>query len=115
MFRCSRAGFPRSFTGKDACGVPEALYTAWIILGTDLHNTKLSAPNVLCGTISRLHDGAVNSELILTLPGGDTLTSIITKSSVEQSGTTKCQHLTRTCALGRMRFSKETVLFKSVN
>ena len=44
---------------------------------------KLSARNVLKGTVKSVTHGAVNSEVILELPGGAQLVSIITKHSAE--------------------------------
>jgi molybdopterin-binding protein len=44
---------------------------------------KLSARNVLKGTVKSVTPGAVNSEVILELPGGVELVSIITKQSAE--------------------------------
>jgi molybdopterin-binding protein len=47
---------------------------------------KLSARNILKGKIVQLKHGAVNSEVILELPGGAQLVSIITKESAENLG-----------------------------
>lgn len=44
---------------------------------------KLSARNVLTGTVKSITQGAVNSEVVLELPGGTELVSIITKHSAE--------------------------------
>jgi molybdopterin-binding protein len=44
---------------------------------------KLSARNVLKGKIKSITPGAVNSEVIIELPGGQEIVSIITKRSVE--------------------------------
>jgi len=44
---------------------------------------KISARNVLKGTVKSVTPGAVNSEVILELPGGAQLVSIITKHSAE--------------------------------
>jgi molybdopterin-binding protein len=44
---------------------------------------KLSARNVLKGKIIQIKSGAVNSEIILELPGGAQVVSIITKESAE--------------------------------
>jgi molybdopterin-binding protein len=44
---------------------------------------KISARNVLKGTVKSVTHGAVNSEVVLELPGGVELVSIITKRSAE--------------------------------
>jgi len=45
---------------------------------------KISARNQLLGTIKKITTGAVNSEIILELPGGVEITSIITIESVKK-------------------------------
>ena len=45
---------------------------------------KISARNVLKGTVKQVTTGAVNNEIILELPGGIEIASIITKSSSER-------------------------------
>ena len=47
---------------------------------------KISARNVLVGTVKHIEDGAVNSEVIIELPGGAEIVSIITKASVARLG-----------------------------
>lgn len=42
---------------------------------------KLSARNVLKGTVKSLTPGALNTEVVIELPGGALVTSIITKDS----------------------------------
>ena len=44
---------------------------------------KLSARNCLKGKVKKVIAGAVNSEVILELPGGISITSIVTKEAVE--------------------------------
>jgi molybdopterin-binding protein len=44
---------------------------------------KLSARNVLKGKVKKVVTGAVNSEIVIELPGGAEMTSIITKTSAE--------------------------------
>lgn len=50
---------------------------------------KLSARNVLKGKVVKVTKGAVNSEVILELPGGEKLVSIITNTSVKSLGLVK--------------------------
>ena len=45
---------------------------------------KISARNVLKGTVKSVNHGAVNSEVVVELPGGTEVVSIITKTSAEQ-------------------------------
>jgi len=47
---------------------------------------QISARNVLKGTVKSVNHGAVNSEIVIELPGGQELVSIITKSSAERLG-----------------------------
>lgn len=47
---------------------------------------KLSARNVLAGTVVKIEPGAVNSEVTLELPGGARVVSMVTKASVEALG-----------------------------
>ena len=47
---------------------------------------KLSARNVLKGKIVQIKAGAVNTEVILELPGGAQVVSIITKESADNLG-----------------------------
>ena len=45
---------------------------------------KISARNVLKGKVKQVVHGAVNTEIVVELPGGQELVSIITKSSAER-------------------------------
>ena len=47
---------------------------------------KISAKNVLKGIVKEIIPGTVNSEVIIELPGGLEVVSIITKSSAESLG-----------------------------
>jgi len=48
--------------------------------------TSISARNVIKGKVKKVEHGAVNSEIIVELPGGMEIVSIITKSSAERLG-----------------------------
>lgn len=47
---------------------------------------KISAKNQLKGKVKSITPGAINSEVVIELPGGTTITSIITKGSQEELG-----------------------------
>lgn len=47
---------------------------------------KISARNALRGRVVELNHGAVNSEVVLELRGGDRIVSIITRHSAEALG-----------------------------
>ena len=47
---------------------------------------KLSARNVIAGTVKQINVGSVNDEVIVEIPGGNEIVSVITKSSVESLG-----------------------------
>ena len=50
---------------------------------------KISARNVLKGTVKKVVPGAVNSEVVVSLPGGLEIVSVITKASVKSLGLKK--------------------------
>lgn len=58
-----------------------------VLLLTD-PNVKTTARNHLWGEITRIHDGPVNSEITLVMPGGKSVCAVITHESVECLGLT---------------------------
>jgi molybdate transport system regulatory protein len=52
-----------------------------IIIATDLEGARLSARNQLRGTVVRVQQGAVNTEVSLALPGGGTIAATVTRDS----------------------------------
>jgi len=67
-----------------------------VILGKDLHDAKVSARNLLCGSADRILHGPVNAEVTMVLPGGSVLTAIITEESAKRLSLAKGDHV---CAL----------------
>jgi molybdopterin-binding protein len=49
---------------------------------------NISARNMLKGKVKSLTQGAVNSEVVVQLPGGQEIVSVITKASAERLGLT---------------------------
>ena len=52
-----------------------------IVIVTDAEGAKFSARNRLTGTVARLVPGAVNTEVVIELPGGGSVAAIITNES----------------------------------
>ena len=65
--------------GIDACAIIKA---SSVMLGRDLHDARISARNILCGTVEKIVEGPVNDDVTVRLAGGSLLTSIITRESV---------------------------------
>lgn len=69
--------------GKEAVALIKA---PWVMLMTDSSGFRLSARNCLEGTVTRVSDGAVNAEVIVTLEGGTEVFAIVTREAVTELG-----------------------------
>jgi len=69
--------------GKDVLALVKA---PLVMVVTDLEGYRLSARNQLVGTITQLQKGAVNAEVVIGLPGGDSVAATITSESVDSLG-----------------------------
>jgi molybdate transport system regulatory protein len=79
--------------GSDAYAIIKA---SSIIVGTDLHDAKVSARNVFCGTITKVIEGPVSTEVDLEIGGGNTISAVITHESSKNLGLKEGGHA---CAL----------------
>jgi molybdate transport system regulatory protein len=79
--------------GKDAYAIVKA---SSVILGTDLHGLKVSARNLLCGTVLKILDGPVNTEVTVDLGEGNSISAVITHESAAELGFREGSHA---CAL----------------
>jgi molybdate transport system regulatory protein len=52
-----------------------------VMVGSDLHNAKISARNVMCGTIAKIIEGPVSTEVDVEVGGGNTISAVITHES----------------------------------
>ncbi|HEY0915540.1 MAG TPA: TOBE domain-containing protein, partial [Solimonas sp.] len=60
---------------------------SWVIVALDEGPAiKLSARNRLRGSVTKLTRGAVNSEVVIGLKGGNSVVATITNASVEELG-----------------------------
>ncbi|MEW6721277.1 MAG: TOBE domain-containing protein [Thermodesulfobacteriota bacterium] len=66
--------------GKDAYGIVKS---SDVILGKELQGTRVSARNLLQGTVDRIVHGPVSAEVSVKLPGGSVLASVITEGSAK--------------------------------
>jgi molybdate transport system regulatory protein len=71
---------------KEGMAASAIVKASSIILGTNLHDAKMSARNILCGTVTRVIDGPVNCEVDLEIGGGDVLSAVITHGSSQKLG-----------------------------
>lgn len=67
----------------------------WVIVTTD-DALKTSARNRLCGTVVRCLEGAINSEVVIELPGGKLVVATVTNDSAQELGLSEGK---RACAL----------------
>lgn len=65
-------------TGTEAYAIIKA---SSVIIGTDLHDAKVSARNLFCGTIAKIIEGPVNTEVDVEIGGGNTVSAVITHGS----------------------------------
>ncbi|ABB30754.1 TOBE domain protein [Geobacter metallireducens RCH3] len=79
--------------GKEAHVIVKA---SSIIIGTDLHDAKVSARNIICGTVVKVIEGPVSAEVDVEIGGGNTLSAVITHESARNLGIKEGGHA---CAL----------------
>jgi len=63
--------------------VTALLKASWVVLGTGEDAPKVSSRNRLKGTVASITTGAVNSEVVLSIAGGESIVATITNESVE--------------------------------
>ena len=68
--------------GSEAVALVKA---SWVLIGVESagKRLKLSARNQLRGTVERLTPGAVNTEVVMALKGGNSVAAIITNTSAQ--------------------------------
>lgn len=71
---------------KEGMGASAIIKASSVIIGTNLENAKLSTRNMLCGTISRLIEGPVSTEVDIEIGAGNSLSAVITHGSSTQLG-----------------------------
>ena len=69
--------------GSEAFAIVKA---SSVIIGSDLHDAKVSARNVFCGTIAKIVEGPVNTEVDVEIGGGNIVSAVITHGSSTRLG-----------------------------
>lgn len=69
--------------GMDAYAIIKA---SSVVIATGLAGAKLSTRNILTGTIVKMVEGPVSCEVVLELPGGTTISAVITDGSAKRLG-----------------------------
>lgn len=82
--------------GKDAYAIIKA---SSVIIGADLEGAKISARNIMSGTVTKIIEGPVNTEVDIEVGAGNTISAVITHGSSVKLG----------LAVG----SKATAIFKA--
>lgn len=57
-----------------------------VIVMTDAEGARFSARNCLQGEVQRVQPGAVNTEVVIALPGGASVAAIVTQESAQALG-----------------------------
>jgi len=69
--------------GKEAVAYVKA---PWVMLLAGPQNVRFSARNQLSGKVASVQKGAVNTEVGIDLPGGNTVYSVVTNEAVMELG-----------------------------
>jgi len=64
--------------GRDAYAIIKA---SSVIVGTDLTDVRVSARNLMCGTVVKIIEGPVTTEVDVEVAGGTTVSAVITHES----------------------------------
>jgi molybdate transport system regulatory protein len=75
--------------GKEAYAFVKA---SNVIIGTDVHNARLSARNIMCGKIVKLIEGPVSTEVSVKIGDGINITAVITHESSRRLGLKEGEH-----------------------
>ncbi|WP_041469091.1 TOBE domain-containing protein [Chloroherpeton thalassium] len=71
---------------KEGMNAYAIIKSSSVIIGTDLEGAKISSRNILCGTIAKVIEGAVNTEVDLKTTDGNVISAIVTHESAKTLG-----------------------------
>lgn len=71
---------------KEGAAAYAIIKASSVMVGSDLHNARISARNVMCGTIAKIVEGPVSTEVDVEVGGGNTISAVITHESASSLG-----------------------------
>jgi molybdate transport system regulatory protein len=77
---------------KEGMNAYAIIKSSSIIIGRDLHDAKISTRNIMCGTISKVIEGPVSTEVDVEIGGGNVISAIITHGSSEKLALREGEH-----------------------
>jgi molybdate transport system regulatory protein len=77
---------------KEGVSVFAIIKASSVLIGTELHDAKTSARNIMCGTVAKIVEGPVSTEVDVEVGGGNTISAVITHESAGNLGLTVGGH-----------------------
>lgn len=77
---------------KEGASAYAIIKASSVIVGSDLHDAKISARNIMCGTVVKIVEGPVSTEIDVEVGGGNTISAVITQGSASNLGLTVGGH-----------------------
>ena len=71
---------------KEGASAYAIIKASSVMVGSDLHDAKISARNIMCGTVSKIIEGPVSTEVDVEVGGGNTISAVITHESGSNLG-----------------------------
>jgi len=71
---------------KEGASAYAIIKASSVMVGSDLHDAKISARNVMCGTVAKIIEGPVSTEVDVEVGGGNTISAVITHESSNSLG-----------------------------
>ena len=71
---------------KEGASAYAIIKASSVMVGSDLHDAKISARNIMCGTVSKIIEGPVSTEVDVEVGGGNTISAVITHESSSNLG-----------------------------
>jgi len=71
---------------KEGASVFAIIKASSVLIGTELHDAKTSARNIMCGTVAKIVEGPVSTEVDVEVGGGNTISAVITHESASSLG-----------------------------